>query len=161
MSLYRNPANDYVESASLPGLWCLLFGCFYFLAKGIWGHAIIAFLLAAPTLGLSWLIYPFFASGIVEKHYLRKGWIKEPSPPRRPLATMSTRLAIGIIAVLILAWIWLDHGADRTSGLAPSINTLSPEASPEAIPISIAFPPLPRPSPLRRSADPPPPGAKR
>jgi hypothetical protein len=154
MARYRNPANDYVESAGLPGLWCLLFGCFYFMAKGIWSHAVIAFLLAAPTLGLSWLIYPFFASGIVEKHYLRKGWIKEPSPPRQPLATMSPRLAIGIIAVLILAWAWLDQSVDRAGNgsRAPSINTLSPEASPEAIPISIEFPPLPRPSPLRKSA---------
>jgi hypothetical protein len=30
--------------------------------------------IALFTLGLSWLVYPFFARGIVEKHYLRMGW---------------------------------------------------------------------------------------
>ena len=58
----------------MPELWCLLFGCIYFAAKGIWTHAVAAFLLAIFTLGLSWLIYPLFARQIVRTHYLRRGW---------------------------------------------------------------------------------------
>jgi hypothetical protein len=72
---FRNPANSYEESIGMPGLWCLLFGCFYFAVKGIWTHAVVALFAAILTFGISWLIYPFFARKIVETHYLRKGWI--------------------------------------------------------------------------------------
>jgi hypothetical protein len=72
---FRNPANGYVEEIGAPWIWCLLFGCIYFAARGIWTHAVAAFLLALFTWGLSWLIYPFFAREIVEHHYLRRGWI--------------------------------------------------------------------------------------
>lgn len=72
---FRNPTNGYTEEAGAPWLWCLLFGCIYFAIKGIWTHAVAAFLLALLTAGFSWLVYPFFARGIVEKHYLRNGWI--------------------------------------------------------------------------------------
>jgi hypothetical protein len=71
---FRNPANGYEEDVSLAWLWCLLFGGFYFALKGAWAHALIGFVLALFTFGLSWLIYPFFARRIVEKHYLRMGW---------------------------------------------------------------------------------------
>ena len=72
---FRNPTNGYVEVAGAPFLWCLLFGFFYFAAKGIWTHAVVGLGAALLTFGLSWLIYPFFAAGIVRTHYLRKGWI--------------------------------------------------------------------------------------
>jgi len=71
---YRNPTNNYVETSSVPWLWTFLFGFFYFALKGIWRHAVIGFLLALITFGMSWLIYPFFANGIVRRHYLRSGW---------------------------------------------------------------------------------------
>jgi hypothetical protein len=73
---FRNPTNGYEETAYAPALWCLLFGTLYFAAKGIWGHAFISLVLACCTGGLSWLIYPFAARGIVEGHYLRRGWQK-------------------------------------------------------------------------------------
>jgi hypothetical protein len=63
-----------VERNSVPFLWCLLFGPIYFAAKGVWLHAVIALLAALATMGLSWLIYPFFAKGIVYKAYARRGW---------------------------------------------------------------------------------------
>jgi hypothetical protein len=72
---FRNPTNGYTETASAPWLWCLLFGFLYFAVKGIWTHAVASLLLAALTAGLSWLIYPFFARGIVKRHYLRSGWV--------------------------------------------------------------------------------------
>lgn len=73
---FKNPSNGYVESSSAPWLWTLLFCTLYFLVKGIWTHAIISLILVVVTAGISWLIYPFFARGIVEKSYLKKGWIK-------------------------------------------------------------------------------------
>lgn len=73
---FRNPANDYVEELSAPWLWCLLFGGFYFIVKGVWAHALISFLLSIVTVGLIWFVYPFFANGIMKKHFLIKGWVE-------------------------------------------------------------------------------------
>ena len=33
-------------------------------------------LLAYFTFGVSWVIYPFFASKIMRSHYLRRGWVE-------------------------------------------------------------------------------------
>jgi asparagine N-glycosylation enzyme membrane subunit Stt3 len=73
---FRNPANNYVEAVRNPGIWCLLFGCFYLAYKGAWGPAFIAFGLAFLTVGFSWLIFPFFAAGLIRKAYLQRGWIE-------------------------------------------------------------------------------------
>jgi hypothetical protein len=70
----RNPLNGYEESVEHAGLWCLLFGCFYFAYKGVWLHASIAFFVAWFTFGLSWLAYPFFARRVIIQHYQRQGW---------------------------------------------------------------------------------------
>lgn len=62
------------EDCSAPWLWCFLFGSLYFLFKGIWTHAIIYFIVAMLTGGVSMFIYPFFANAAVEHHYTHKGW---------------------------------------------------------------------------------------
>ena len=74
--IFKNPSNDYIEESSLAWLWTLLFGCFYFAVKGVWSHVLISFCLGLFTCGLSWIVYPFFASGIIRKSYLKKGWIE-------------------------------------------------------------------------------------
>lgn len=71
---FENPVNGYVEESSLHWLWALLFGPIYFASKGIWTHAVISFLLAGITWGISWVIYPVFASNIVYEHFMRRGW---------------------------------------------------------------------------------------
>lgn len=71
---FKNPTNGYVEEVSSPGLWVLLFGFIYFAVKGVWTHAVAGLVLACFTFGISWLIYPFFASDIMRKHYLKQGW---------------------------------------------------------------------------------------
>jgi hypothetical protein len=73
---FRNPANGYEEAVGTPWLPCLLFGCIYFAARGIWTHAAASLLLTFVTFGMSWFIYPFFARQIVETNYLRRGWIR-------------------------------------------------------------------------------------
>jgi hypothetical protein len=73
---FQNPSNGYVTEASSPGLWVLIFGCFYFLAKGVWVHFLLSAVLAVFTYGVSWLIYPLFAGTIMRKHYLSKGWLE-------------------------------------------------------------------------------------
>jgi hypothetical protein len=76
---FKNPQNGYTEGITGAGIWTLLFGCIYFAIKGVWTHAIAGLILAFMTMGISWLIYPFFASGIMRKHYLRKGWVEVKS----------------------------------------------------------------------------------
>ena len=83
---YRNPANGYTETISgLAWLHALVFGPFFFTAKGVWTHAVISFLIAPFV--LPWLIYPFFATEILHTHYLRKGWqrISDQQPDNRTL----------------------------------------------------------------------------
>ena len=52
-------SEDVWEGFSWP---CLLFGCFWFGYKSMWGWAVMSFVLSVPTFGLSWLIFPFFAN---------------------------------------------------------------------------------------------------
>ncbi|MBB1127249.1 hypothetical protein [Thiospirillum jenense] len=74
---FRNPSNGYTEKvSSVAWLWVLLFGTIYFIIKGVWTHALVSFIFALLTAGISWLIYPFFASSIMRRHYLKKGWIE-------------------------------------------------------------------------------------
>ena len=78
MATYENPANGRkVTVGSLgPFLGCLFFGCFYFLVKGSMKHFLGSAILAVCTVGVSWLIYPFFAPGIIRKMYEDKGFVQ-------------------------------------------------------------------------------------
>ena len=102
---YKNPANGYVEQISpMSWLWCLIFGALYFAYKGIWTHVVVSLVLAPMTLGLSWLVYPFFARSIIENSYLRKGWI---GFDREGLGINTLRhLAVAILASTIFSVIY-------------------------------------------------------
>jgi hypothetical protein len=50
---FENPANGYRETVKLPGLFCFLFGFLYFAAKSAWTHALISFVIALLSCGLS------------------------------------------------------------------------------------------------------------
>jgi peptidoglycan/LPS O-acetylase OafA/YrhL len=73
---FRHPGNGYTVTVRHSFLWCLIFGLFYFMKHSAWSAAIIAFFAAVFTVGLAWLIYPFFAKGIIRKAYLTKGWVE-------------------------------------------------------------------------------------
>lgn len=81
-SYFKNPTNGYVEKGTTgwSWLWALLFGPFYFVYKGVWGHALINFFLGPMTLGIVWIVYAFFAAGIVRKNYRQRGWIQVHEP---------------------------------------------------------------------------------
>ena len=73
---FKNPSNGYIEEVSSGvWLWVLLFGTIYFVVKGVWTHALVSLIFGLLTVGISWLIYPFFASGM-RRYYLKKGWIE-------------------------------------------------------------------------------------
>ncbi len=74
---FKHPGNGYIEEVpALAWLWTLLFGSIYFAVRGVWTHVLVSLVLAVSTLGFSWLVYPFFAKSILEKSYLKKGWVR-------------------------------------------------------------------------------------
>ena len=54
--------------------WSLLLGPFYFAYMGVWDTAVISFILAVISGGLSVLVYPFFTEKIIAASYMKKGW---------------------------------------------------------------------------------------
>jgi len=59
-----------------PFLLVLLFGSLYFAYKGCFGAAVVSFIIAAMTAGLSWFIFPFFGSSIIRRDYEKRGYYK-------------------------------------------------------------------------------------
>lgn len=72
---YTHPESGKVELISWKtGLWTLFFGWCYFAYKGVWKHACLSLAASGFTLGVSWLIYPFFACDILRNHYRKNGY---------------------------------------------------------------------------------------
>lgn len=80
MTTFVNPSNGYTEKGGtgFSWLWMLLFGPIFLAVKGCWRHVFIYFILVPSTLGIAWLIYPFFAHRIVDNAYRRQGWQTAP-----------------------------------------------------------------------------------
>lgn len=88
MASFTNPANGHVEQVdSGTTVRSLLFGIFYFAAKGIWRHVFIQMTLIVvffATLGppgtllaiAMWIGYALGAQSIVAEDYLRRGWVR-------------------------------------------------------------------------------------
>jgi hypothetical protein len=77
---FRNPSNNYVETAATPALtWVMTFllGPIYLAYKGCWGHAAFYVLLClfVVTAPFVWFFYPFFSYTAINNHYRRMGWI--------------------------------------------------------------------------------------
>ena len=62
------------QKSRLHWLWCTLFGPLYLAHKGIWRHALIETALTPVTLGLAWLVYPFFARSLLRAQLVKQGW---------------------------------------------------------------------------------------
>src|SRR6266540_167567 len=73
-----HPVNGSIEKIYEGFSWpCLFFGCFWYLYKGMWGWALIAFALAFSTFGISWLFFPFFANEQYAQSLLKQGYLNE------------------------------------------------------------------------------------
>lgn len=68
----NNFAVDVYEGYSWP---CLCLGCFWYLYKGMVLWAVIAFLAACCTFGISWIFFPFFANKQHHDYLLKKGYL--------------------------------------------------------------------------------------
>ncbi len=92
---FRNPVNGHIEERNLCGLWTLIFGGFYFISAGLWAQWLIWTLIAIGLFALMGppatmillvvnLIMAALAGDMVQRAYLRKGWIDvtngEPAP---------------------------------------------------------------------------------
>lgn len=73
-----NPANGVREQIWNGFSWpCLLFGALWFVYKRLYGWALISFVIAIATSGISWLVFPFFANNIHRNSLLKQGWLGE------------------------------------------------------------------------------------
>lgn len=74
-----HPLNNHPEEIYEGFSWpCLLFGCMWYLVKGMFGWAIVNFLVAFFTFGISLLIFPFFANNHRKESLLKKGYLANP-----------------------------------------------------------------------------------
>ena len=75
---FYHPANNHpteiFEGFSWP---CLFFGIFWYLYKGVFAWALIAFVAAWFSFGISTLIFPFFANKQHQDSLLKKGYLTE------------------------------------------------------------------------------------
>ena len=71
---YRHSETKDVVSCNYCFLWTLLIGPFYFLIKENYKHAVLSFLVACVTFGVSWLVYPFFAKEVMTNFLRKKGY---------------------------------------------------------------------------------------
>ena len=81
MMTFTHPNNGFKVRISAPRFWTFLFGPLYFASHGVWSHAFISFVAAVFTAGLSWVVYPWLAPGILEEAYLRNGWRRKSGKP--------------------------------------------------------------------------------
>jgi hypothetical protein len=76
-SLYHpvnHEAVDIYKGFSWP---CLFLGPIWFIAKGLWLWAILSGVLVFITMGVSQLIFPFFANGLFVKKMRKQGYLYE------------------------------------------------------------------------------------
>lgn len=105
--VFENPANGHRETVSgIAWLWSLLFGWFYLLTVGLWGHVfiqifvyvLIGFLGGGPFLVIAipvlWITYAVCVGSMLANRYLRRGWreVAADSPREPPNAPVSTGL---------------------------------------------------------------------
>ena len=68
--------NGHTINIGMARLWVFLFGALYFVARGMWKHAILFVLLVIPTLFFGvWLYYVVTAPKHVRNHFLERGFI--------------------------------------------------------------------------------------
>ncbi len=74
-NLYHPSGNGYSQPVFMGWSWpCFLCGIFWFAVKGMWGWAVIAFIAAIATGGISWLVFPAFANSLHEKSLFNQGY---------------------------------------------------------------------------------------
>jgi hypothetical protein len=97
---FKNPANNYIEEVDTVTSFFggLILGPIYFIIKGAWAAAFIAFIvgtvLVASMVGIIalpflWLACGFMGPGIVKNNYLKRGWVDITAPSEQPQSSLS------------------------------------------------------------------------
>ena len=74
----HHPINGAVEEVWEGFSWpCLFLGFIWYLSKGMWGWAVISFIVSIGTYGLAWLAFPFFANAQYANSLLKRGYLNE------------------------------------------------------------------------------------
>lgn len=68
---YRSERNVF-DGFSWP---CLVCGFLWFALKDMWLWFFFSFFLAISTLGISWLLFPFYANSLHVKYLKKKGFL--------------------------------------------------------------------------------------
>lgn len=85
-----HPVNGSTEEIWEGFSWpCLFCGFLWYMYKGMWGWGIIALILAFGTIGISWLIFPFFANAQYAQSLLDRGYLNEEQWNEREQARKS------------------------------------------------------------------------
>lgn len=100
---FRHPVNGYQKRIDNAGAFTLIGGPIFFALHGIWLHAVLSAGLAFFTAGVSWLVYPLAAEGIVRNAYLSRGWTEVAEPPRERIETGPLLPQLG----KVFAWVLL------------------------------------------------------
>ena len=83
-----HPVNGHqVQVYSGFSLSCLLFGCFWYGSKGMWGSAVIAFFIAMLTSGFAWVLFPFFANDHHMKFLQKQGYLTPEQVSEKKVAS--------------------------------------------------------------------------
>lgn len=100
---FKHPFNDYIEEVNNPAFWCFFLHTIYFIYMGVWRHVVLSFIFGSLLINILfitanrpvrsgdadilqvlfiflgivayWGFYSYKARSIVEKDFLRKGWI--------------------------------------------------------------------------------------
>lgn len=78
-AVYINPKTKRPLDVGTAPVYSALFGFFYFARHGVWKHAWRGAVLAVVTGGMSWLIYPIYAEGIMRRTLISRNWTAVPS----------------------------------------------------------------------------------
>jgi hypothetical protein len=75
----RHPGTGLQEPAYAGFSWpAFFFGAFWYAAKGMWGMAILSFIVSMFTFGIAWfLVFPFMANRQLIQHLGAAGYVLE------------------------------------------------------------------------------------
>lgn len=97
---FENPANGYVETCTVPFLWALIFGPFYFVLKGVWRHVVLYFVVNS-VIFIAWCTIWIVASS-ASLMMLGFAAQQDPNAIRNAIAIATLIVPVTIIAPFLL-----------------------------------------------------------